>query len=358
LKADSRFREAAEALEQAVVALREAIRLKPYDADAHNNLGVALNAQRKLDEAIAAWREAIRLKPHDAQAHNNLGVSLNGQGKLDEAVAEIREAIRLKSDYAVAHDNLGRPLLKQGKLDEAIAAFREAIRLKPDFAEGHNNLGQVLRKQGDYAGSLAMYRRGHELGIKQPGWHYPSARWVAEAEKLAALAERLPALLKRDERPNNNAERLALAQMCYDTKRHAAAARFWAEAFEADPASAIDLKTSNRYDAACAASLAGTGQGQDDPAPDEAARTGFRAQARDWLRADLGLRSKQIESGDAKDRAAVVMALQHWKADTDLVGIRDADALAKLPENERQDWQAFWAEVDALLARADDGKPK
>ena len=43
-------------------------------------------------------REAIRLKPDYAEAHNNLGIALTDQGKLDEAVAEYREAIRLKPD--------------------------------------------------------------------------------------------------------------------------------------------------------------------------------------------------------------------------------------------------------------------
>jgi hypothetical protein len=36
---------------------------------------------------------------------------------------------------------------------------------------------------------------------------------------------------------------------------------------------------------------------------------------------------------------------------SDLAGIRDAEALAKLPEPERQEWQALWADVDSLLAK-------
>ena len=52
----------------------------------------------KHDEAIAEYREAIRLKPDFAEAHNNLGNALQAKGKLDEAIAEYREAIRLKPD--------------------------------------------------------------------------------------------------------------------------------------------------------------------------------------------------------------------------------------------------------------------
>jgi hypothetical protein len=32
--------------------------------------------------------------------------------------------------------------------------------------------------------------------------------------------------------------------------------------------------------------------------------------------------------------------------------VRDKDALAKLPEDERKKWQKLWADVSALLERA------
>ena len=164
----------------------------------------------------------------------------------------------------------------------------------------HLNLGGILRARGDFAGSLALLRRGHELGSKQPGWPHPSAKWVAEAERRAALAERLTVVLKGESPPKDNAERLDLARMCSDTRRFAAAARLSAEAMEIDPKLGEDRSpcriirhTATRHNATCYAALAAVGQGEDDPRPDEAARNRLRAQARDWLRADLGLCSKQ-----------------------------------------------------------------
>ncbi len=343
-------------VDEAVAEYRTVIRLQPDLANAHYNLGIALAAQGKVDEAIAEYRTAIRLQPDHAEAHDNLGNALR-QGKEDEAIAEYRTAIRLRPDDANAHYNLGGALSAQGKVDEAVAEYRTAIRLKPDYAEAHCNLGQLLRGQGDYAGALAMYRRGHELGTRQPGWRYPSARWVAEAERMAALAARLPALLKGEDRPKDVAERLAIAQMCYDTKRFAAAARFWAEALAADPKLGDDRQAGHRYNAACAAALAGAGQGTDDPKPDDAARAKLRGQALDWLKAERAAWAKVLDSGGPQARPLVQQTLQHWQADSDLAGVRDADALAKLPESERAAWRALWAEVDALLARARVGRP-
>src|SRR5262249_48111777 len=101
----------------------------------------------------------------------------------------------------------------------------------------------------------------------------------------------------------------------------------------------------HRYNAACAAAMAGCGQGKDEPPPDEATRAKLRRQALDWLRADLTLRTKQLATNPAEARKE----LAHWKADPDLAGVREPDALAKLPEAERDAWHALWVEVDRLL---------
>ena len=78
----------------------------------------------------------------------------------------------------------------------------------------------------------------------------------------------------------------------------------------------------------------------------------LRRQALDWLRAESRPGTKLLESGPPRARPAIAEALRHWKQDPDLAGIRDAEALARLPEAERKEWQALWADVDSLLSRA------
>ena len=109
--------------DEAVVVFRALTRIRSENGRHWGCLGVLLQergdragAKAALEKAVEALREAIRLKPDFVQAHNNLGIALCGQGKKAEAIAELREAIRLKPDYANAHSNLGGALLQQGKL--------------------------------------------------------------------------------------------------------------------------------------------------------------------------------------------------------------------------------------------------
>ena len=52
------------------------------------------------------YREALRIDPGYANAHNNLGNVLLAQGKHEEAIREFREVVRLQPDSEVARKNL------------------------------------------------------------------------------------------------------------------------------------------------------------------------------------------------------------------------------------------------------------
>jgi hypothetical protein len=78
----------------------------------------------------------------------------------------------------------------------------------------------------------------------------------------------------------------------------------------------------------------------------------LRKQALAWLRADLALWTSKLDRGKPADRAAVQQALRHWHQDTDLAGLRDAAAVAKLPAEEQKQFSQLWADVAALLKKA------
>jgi len=80
-------------------------------------------------------------------------------------------------------------------------------------------------------------------------------------------------------------------------------------------------------------------------------RADLRKQALQWLRADLAAWGKLLDKDADKARPVVQGKMTHWKQDTDLTGVRDPKALAKLPPDERDAWQKLWQDVDALLAK-------
>jgi hypothetical protein len=61
------------------------------------------------------------------------------------------------------------------------------------------------------------------------------------------------------------------------------------------------------------------------------------------------------ESGQVR---AVARDLQDWLWDSPFAGVRGPDALARLPEAERQEWQKLWTDIADALTRAVDMLPR
>jgi tetratricopeptide (TPR) repeat protein len=104
-----------------------------------------------------------------------------------------------------------------------------------------------------------------------------------------------------------------------------------------------------RYNAACAAALAAAGKVEGEPPPDDAAKAKLRRQALEWLKAEYQAWKQVLESEPPQTRPLVMQALGQWKQHSPLAGLREGEALARLPEAERKAWEVFWAEVDSLL---------
>jgi len=223
-------------------------------------------------------------------------------------LAELRSDLKDSEvmDVSVA---LAKAHAQQGHIDEAVASFAEAL-------------------------DLAADRAG-------------KAKVITEAAPLAGVLERLA------ERPvKDNAGRLAFAQVFYDRRKFAASARLWAEALASDPKLADDRQAQHRYHAARAATLAAAGQSKDEPPLDDAAKAKLRRQALDWLKAELTVWTKHLASAPPEDRPTIVETLSRWQKDSDLAGIRDKAALAKLPADERAAFTELWVDVAALLEKA------
>ena len=118
---------------EAITHSSEALRLNPYNADAHNNLGSALQRLGDREQAMVHFRTAIRLQPDHALAHYNMGLFMDLD--FDEALRELQTARRLLPDRPEIPFKLGVLLSNHGRYSEACANFAEALRLRPDSDE-------------------------------------------------------------------------------------------------------------------------------------------------------------------------------------------------------------------------------
>jgi tetratricopeptide (TPR) repeat protein len=304
-------------LVDAVVAYQKALKIKPGYALAHTNLGAAFFDQGKLADAEAAHREAIKNNPYQATAYNNLGNALGAQGELEKAVEAFHKAIELDPKDALPYFNLGTALRKQGKLVEAVDSYKEAIKHKPGFAAAH-----------------------HFLRL---------------TERLIELDTKLSQVLDGQAKPAGATECADLADLCRANKHlYVAATHLYQEAFTAQPALADDMQKQYRYNAACAAALAGCGQGKDAGNLGEEERQRLRRQALTWLRADLKAYDRQLDNDASKVRPSVAQRMRHWPGDMDFAGVRGPEAFARLPAAERQEWQKLWEDVAALRRRVEE----
>lgn len=331
---------------------RKAVHLDPQSAPAHTDLGNALKAAGRLDQAIPHLRQAIRIDPASAAAHTNLGNALHEQGRPEEAIDHFRQAVCLNPRLAAAHHNLGYALDGRGRRDEAIRHFRHAVALDPTFAYAHFNLGLAYLRQGRFTRARAALERCLELLPQRDRLRPVGTQRLHQCKRMLTLEKRLPALLRGEAEPAGAAERIEYARLCRYKQLYRASAQFFLGATLAgqsyphgDPASG------SRYNAACCAALAGTGQGHDAAPLGAAERSRWRRQALDWLRADLDLWTKKLQTGKSEVLALVQRQLRHWQQDPDLASVRDREALARLPASERRAWSKFWAEVAGRLEK-------
>jgi tetratricopeptide (TPR) repeat protein len=143
---------------QAERVCRQLISARPGNADAHNILGVALQAQGKSEEGIEALRRAVKLAPDAATLRANLGEVLRLTGDFEGAAEALEKAIELDPTSAQAYNNLGIIRFEQKRFAESADHYRRALTSRPAMAEAHNNLGNALRMFGDVEGAIAAYQ--------------------------------------------------------------------------------------------------------------------------------------------------------------------------------------------------------
>ena len=376
---------------EAQVGWRKALDANPPEHDAwsgYAELCLFLGQQEEYRRACRALldRFGATTSPYIAEPVGRACLLLPGtEDELGKAVALTDRAVAAKEstpDWIYRYFLFAKGLAeyRQGRLASAISLMEgEASKVMGPaprliLAMAQHDQGQKKQARKTLATAIVAFDWSAAQADSRGVWIAHILRREAEA----LILPNLPAFLRGEYQPLDNDERLALVGICQFQGRCHAAARLYADAFATDPALAEDLAsacrsraalgdkqpvgrveelaTECRYPAARCAALAGCGLGEDGAKLDEAERARWRRQARDWLRADLAVWAKTLDSGSRAARALVRKMLTHWQVDPDLAGLRESSAMDKLPTDERKECLALWQAVGNLLRRAREGK--
>ena len=258
----------------------------------------------------------------------------DGPSKL---IPELREVIRLKPKLAATQVgfHLALALARTGEVSEAVSTIRKATEQGPEVRldTPHMIWPIILMEQKN---ELLTTLRQLRAGAKE---EKAVVEWIDRAilitERLIEMGSRVPRVFHGAGRGD------PYPRMCHNRRLYALATELWSVAFDVEPALLEDDKGWYRYAAAGSAALAGCGRGKDEPPPDDVERARLRNQALTWLRAEFSAKAKVRETGTPEARKDLHETLQRWQEDPDLSGVRDPEALAKLPEAERATWRAL-----------------
>ena len=172
-----------EQVDEAATLLRDALSLKPGYAEAHYNLGTALERQGRGKEAEQEYRRVLDLDPGQpralerlaAMAHDRAsdmlarGLQLEEAGQLADAEQAYRNGLRINPARPAIYRALGRVLQKQDRREDAIAAYLQVLPLDADSFETHNDLGVLFAQAGDLQRAVRHFEAAVRLRPQDAG---------------------------------------------------------------------------------------------------------------------------------------------------------------------------------------------
>ncbi|KAJ8604908.1 hypothetical protein CTAYLR_004332 [Chrysophaeum taylorii] len=150
-------------IDNELVSLRDAIRFKPKDADAHFDVARYLSKRDRPREALIYYRRTVALRPEDAEAANNLGVTLFRTGDHEAAHKILESAARRFPDHGVIHLNLGLATDALARHKAACVIYRRAADLLSSSSSrsvAYHAMGFALERTGFAQEAIDAYREG------------------------------------------------------------------------------------------------------------------------------------------------------------------------------------------------------
>jgi protein O-mannosyl-transferase len=109
----------------------------------HVMLGAALQEAGAREEAIVAYRRAIHLRPTEQAPYMRLGLAQAELGKFVDARSTFQTLLTLDPDSAVGHNGLGAVALLEHNPDQARRHYEDALAHHPDDVAARQSLAMM-----------------------------------------------------------------------------------------------------------------------------------------------------------------------------------------------------------------------
>ena len=149
--------------EEALTCFNAALAFKPDFPEALSRRGALLAQLNRPEEALAALDHLLQLRPQDASGWNNRGGLLVTLGRYEDALCSFERALAIQPDFIEAQSNKAAMLLQLKRFEEALAGTDGALALQPDHAVSWNTRGNVLIELKRFQEAVASYDRALAL---------------------------------------------------------------------------------------------------------------------------------------------------------------------------------------------------
>lgn len=125
--------------------LLEAAELDPDNETLHDAIGLAYGELEQFDKATLHLNRALQIKPNYSDAMNHLGMVFSKQGKHAQAIELFRKAAEdfMYPSRHAAYDNLGLVHLGLRQYDQALEAFKRSVQILPNYSEAYDHMGMA-----------------------------------------------------------------------------------------------------------------------------------------------------------------------------------------------------------------------
>jgi len=145
--------------EDAIKAIKRAIKLRPNYYAAYSNLGTAYANVGKIDEAIKSFKRAIEIRPDYHTALFNLANIYKDTGKVKESIELYERVTQINNEMPNAYNNLAIAYSRTGQKEKAVETYRRAIELSPTNTRYYNNMASAYSDLGKHADALGLYQK-------------------------------------------------------------------------------------------------------------------------------------------------------------------------------------------------------